>query len=466
MQHDRPRVMFLDGPGNLVLSYKKWKQGAQYEGELAQTYSAQFFNVMRRWDAQVHAIAWPSGSECIEDGHFKIEHRPQRTESTRGLAYHVAMTKWSAGIMRDAVKFGADLVVLYQDPSPFLFAPLHLMRPKLMVAMHTTFWPTGFPPTGLLSRLMLRADGWFLRNCADATLAISPECERQVRALAGKLRGPVLQYFPRYAKPLRSSFSPAKGPFRVLISSRIERNKGVFDALQVAANLQNTRPGQFHWVFCGTGSALEELRAEVERRGMSEVVELRGHVKSNEMIKEYEAANAVMVPTTSEFAEGMAKVALEGALAGRPVVLSSTVPAGEILGEVAWVVHAGDITGYQRALGRLADDPELCRKMGQEGVRVAQALMANSRSFENQIDRMMDIMFGEPIQGQHPMFAEAEMAADAAMSAEQAEWVGEIALPDESALGEQITISEEIDPSPVSGYWEKRREESAAEKIA
>ena len=47
----------------------------------------------------------------------------------------------------------------------------------------------GFPPTTPLRMQVAKANGWFFREICDATLAISPECERQVTRVAGTTKG-------------------------------------------------------------------------------------------------------------------------------------------------------------------------------------------------------------------------------------------------------------------------------------
>jgi glycosyltransferase involved in cell wall biosynthesis len=66
----------------------------------------------------------------------------------------------------------------------------------------------------------------------------------------------------------------------------------------------------------------------------------------------------MVVPTTSQFPEGLAMTAAEAVLAGRPVVISSVVPAGELLGPAAIYVEADRVQGFVEALRQLAEDPE------------------------------------------------------------------------------------------------------------
>lgn len=389
MRSRPPRILFLDGPGDLIGSFRRWRAGEQYPGETAATYSGQFFEVATRLRARVHAIAWPGDRERVEDGEFVIEHRPRVWSAARGAAFHAAQALWASDLMAVALRFRPDVVMLVDTPPPFLFAPLGAGGTRVVVALHNTLWPAHHPPSGL-ARLMARANGWFFRNVADATLALSPECERQVRSMAGSLRGSIEQYRPRFTGRIADAPGDDPGrPFRVLFASRAERNKGVFDVVELAARLEASRPGGFLWTICGGGSAEGQLAAAIRERGLSRVVQQYGQVQRTRLLELYAACDAVIVPTTSAFAEGMAKVALEAVLAGRPAIVSDTVPAGEILGDAALIAPAGDLAAFTRAVERLADDAAFYRATCDAAVRCSTALLDPSVSFEAVVERTL-----------------------------------------------------------------------------
>ena len=66
----------------------------------------------------------------------------------------------------------------------------------------------------------------------------------------------------------------------------------------------------------------------------------------------------MIVPTTSAFCEGLAMTAVESTLAGRPVVVSSVVPAWEVLGPAAIKVETGNLDGFVQVFRKLALDPD------------------------------------------------------------------------------------------------------------
>ena len=112
------------------------------------------------------------------------------------------------------------------------------------------------------------------------------------------------------------------------------------------------------WDVCGQGGAWEQLHRQVQARKLEQVIHLLGYVGQTGMAATLGRSDAVIVPTTAAFAEGMNKTVIEAVLAGRPVVATNLCPAVELLGHAIVEVEAGDIDGYVAAFRRLRDDAE------------------------------------------------------------------------------------------------------------
>jgi glycogen synthase len=151
--------------------------------------------------------------------------------------------------------------------------------------------------------------------------------------------------------------------------------------LELARRLVQKRPGDFQFVICGGGTSLSEVHAQIEASGLGAHVRALGQLGCAELRAEYERCDAVLVPTTTAFPEGLNKVALEALLAGRPAVLSTTIPAAELVGDAALVVPAGDVNGFEAALVRLADDPVLYRRCGAATIAAGASFLDTRISF-------------------------------------------------------------------------------------
>ena len=71
----------------------------------------------------------------------------------------------------------------------------------------------------------------------------------------------------------------------------------------------------------------------------------------------------MIVPTTSGFREGFAMTAVEGILAGRPLVTNSVVPALDDLRPAAVSALPDDVESHADAVLALADDRDLYRRL-------------------------------------------------------------------------------------------------------
>lgn len=153
-------------------------------------------------------------------------------------------------------------------------------------------------------------------------------------------------------------------PFRVMFLGRVEEFKGVLMIPEIASRLEQDFPGQFAWKIVGGGSALGPLRSKVSALGLSNV-EATGRLPNAGVMDALGWAHVMIAPTTSGFQEGLAMTVSEGVLAGRPGVVSTVVPAWEVLGGAAIVAQAENVDSFVEAFRRLLLDPEhyeVCRR--------------------------------------------------------------------------------------------------------
>jgi glycogen synthase len=354
------RLLYALGPGNVVDSYRNWRDGKDVLSETSRTYSGQFFDFCRRFRHCAYAISSFAHAERIVDGSMIIENRPKRL-SGGGFRYHLSQALYAISIMLSAIRWRADAVIVDSGTTHWaLLAPLKLAGIKVIASLHNVPWPSGYKPTTLVKRTVLASDAWFWRYIADAVLSVSPECERQVGELAGKLDAVAVQYRPQFNRadfvsilppPARSSI-----PFRVLFAGRIEGNKGVFDIVEIARLLQRDSPGRVQFDICGSGSALPALNDSIERNGLTGVVRTHGKLLRPALLKMYAACHAVIVPTRSDFCEGMPMVCAEAILCHRPIITSRLSNAVDVLPGALAIATPDDPRSYADAIRRIVDD--------------------------------------------------------------------------------------------------------------
>jgi glycosyltransferase involved in cell wall biosynthesis len=94
---------------------------------------------------------------------------------------------------------------------------------------------------------------------------------------------------------------------------------------------------------------------------LKEVVFIRGWTSPKDQSGVYARSHVSIVPTRSNFKEGLAMTAAEAILAGRPVITNPVVPALEILRPACVETKTNNIDSYVKAILALIDDPNQYR---------------------------------------------------------------------------------------------------------
>ena len=148
-----------------------------------------------------------------------------------------------------------------------------------------------------------------------------------------------------------------------MYSGRIDRAKGVFDILEIARQIETHVPGRVRWEVCGAGPDLDDLRRQQTEMGLSDVVTIRGWTSPADLRDVHARSHISIVPTRSNFNEGLAMSAAEAILAGRPVITNPVVPALEILNPACIRARTNDIDSYAAAILKLIDSPSQYRAL-------------------------------------------------------------------------------------------------------
>jgi len=114
-----------------------------------------------------------------------------------------------------------------------------------------------------------------------------------------------------------------------------------------------------HLDVCGDGGAMQQLRAAIVEFGLRDSVAIHGHINRPNMLELLQAAQIVVIPTRSDFPEGLNQVVIEAVLAHRPVVTSAICPALSLVAPAAVEATADSYESYRTSIERLMDDPKL-----------------------------------------------------------------------------------------------------------
>jgi glycosyltransferase involved in cell wall biosynthesis len=387
------RVLYALGPGDIVRAYAIWKDGRDVVSEMSVAFSSQFLDLCRDKELEVRAISSNPRRDLVRDGRFTLENRPKPFRERGGPWYHLSQLLYACSLVATALRIRAEAVIVDTFTTHwFLLAIFRVVGIPVVASLHGALWPRGFPPRGSKERLLLWLDKWlFWRWAAAATACVSPECERQVRSLQGRPRGPIFQHRAQYRPELFAAIPPVpdRGPLHLLFAGRVEPEKGALDLVEMAALLEAAEPGMAEWHVCGPGGAIERVATLVRTRGLGHVFHLRGKLNQEALLEEYAWAHAVVVPTRSECAEGLPMVAAESVLAGRPVVLSDVCPAIEVLGEACARASPDDPRSYAEVIRRLLGDPAEYQRRVRACTEVRRQFTDRSRGFTAALEQAL-----------------------------------------------------------------------------
>lgn len=390
------RVVYVDGPGDVEATWNYWKAGRADPDEINIAFSAQFFDAWATRPVDALVISTCARRASVKSDRMELVQKPKPFIRRGGIWYHLGQIWFAIWLMWRAVLWRADVLMVAE--ATWMIAPLSWFGVKIVPIVHCALWPRGCPPTRGRWRVQRRIWGWFYARAVSASIVVSPEITRQIETLAEGQNGPVFETMVQYDRGYFARFSPAqwgRQPFRLMFAGRIEISKGVMDIVEAARQLNEKRPGRFAWDICGGGSALDEMRSAVARFGLEDCVRLHGPLQRDAMRERFEAAAAVVVPTTRWFAEGLNRVFVESILAGRPPVIT-TVCGMDRLTTCALEVPPNDPTALAAAVERLAADRALFQRLIANGPTATAACFDRRHGWAAGITGCWTKLFGHP----------------------------------------------------------------------
>jgi glycosyltransferase involved in cell wall biosynthesis len=363
------RIFCVNGPGDTI---KDWSEDQHDPRSI--TFKSQFNDFCRDVGAETYIVAYHEKKAIYRDGLFTLEHRPKPMPGAAGIRYYLAQALYTLSLVLTAVRFRADTAVLDSGTSQyFMLGLFKLAGIRIVIILHNTLWPTGFPPTRLVPRIIATLDSLFFRYAPLGIVGVSPECIRQVEQLTKGKHQPIYQIRAQFRREyFRAIPAPPphnQPPFRIMFMGRITRDKGVFDILEMARRIEAQRRGRVRWEIHGVGPDLEELRRLHRELSLKETVFIYGWTSPQDAQDVYARSHVSIVPTRRDFCEGLPMTAIESVLAGRPVITSPVNPAFEVLRPACVEAQTDDIASYVQAIVKLIDDPDkyatLCKACSQ-----------------------------------------------------------------------------------------------------
>lgn len=172
-----------------------------------------------------------------------------------------------------------------------------------------------------------------------------------------------------------TTFSPTQAkpdvPPYVLAAGRLGLRKGFEDLIE-CARLATAQLPNLRFRIAGSGPLESSLRAQITRAGLSDRLELLGHIDDRQrMAALYQRAAVFVHPAHYE---GLPTVLLEAMACGRPVVATAVSGALDVIqpGENGLLVPPHDPAEMAAAILRLLADPALAERLGRAARRTVE----------------------------------------------------------------------------------------------
>lgn len=392
------RLFTALGPGDLVRA-RQMQLAGNAINETSIAFSAQLLAYCRIRNITTLAISSNSRTDEFDEGLIRVENRGKLLKGRGGAAFHLSWILYGLYLAVRARRFRADIALIDSGSTHyFVLIVLRTLGIPVVVNLHNVLWPPGFPPSGPVSRCIRYLNAIFFRYFAAGAIGVSPECERQILS-ESRNRVPFAQYRCQFS---RTGFDhlarTASDVFRIAFVGRIEENKGVLDIPSIAKSLR--RKGEIKVIFevCGEGPALAQLSHVVHEEQLDGCVIIHGRLERAELLNVYARSDAVIVPTRSNFTEGMPQVSAEAILAGVPVIASDVTNTFDVIGPATIQVATDDVEGYADAVSQLAKDQSLRNRLTLACAEYAPQFLDRAQSYPAAVDRVL-----EAIQGQAPL---------------------------------------------------------------
>ena len=349
---ETPRIAFIAGPGDVAGTFDYWMEGRFDPRTPVVAYSTMFYTLVEKLEAMALVIAEPEKLPRHRDPRFRFVSVPRARPPGR-IAYRKAGLAFSWKVLRELRKYEPHIVLLGVD-TPWLLIASIPKNTRIILTAHTNFWPMGLKPVSLKARIKHQIAS-VLMHRVSAGVCTSEETRRQVieirRDLIGSLYTEVPQVLSRFLKPPRQ----LERLRNILFLGRLQEEKGVYDLLSAFEKAACRHP-DLTLSFAGKGEADDGLRQRIAASPVRNQIRMLGQLDAQEVHQQLERADVLVCPTRSNLPEGLALVVVEAAVHAVPAVLSSVVPAKELVENACIEFPADNIEALASALMMLADD--------------------------------------------------------------------------------------------------------------
>jgi glycogen(starch) synthase len=358
------RISFLSGPGDVGGTYNHWLRGEHDPRVPVITYSAMLYDLVAELGCQIQVLTEQNTAITTKLENFSFRHVEKPVPLGGFVKYHLSQINYAKKLKQFIDEFQPHILILSTDISHYALPVLADDKRRLILTAHNTYWPMNRENNGFKDKV----NKFFLKRnfkLIDDAICTSHECARQIASLTNdRIKG--LAEHPNLVDEYEKSKSNTAR--KLLYLGRIEDSKGIFILLD-AFKCLTKKHSNISLVFAGSGNMDAALRKSIESSGLDNV-SFVGRLGSNDVHKAIANCDLLICPTTSNFSEGLALVPFEAAAHGVPSLLSSVVPAIDLMDKGCAVFEADSKEALQEALARLMSNDEAYKDLSIEVEKV------------------------------------------------------------------------------------------------
>jgi glycosyltransferase involved in cell wall biosynthesis len=165
-----------------------------------------------------------------------------------------------------------------------------------------------------------------------------------------------------YFGDLEKLFTKPDGVVQIGFAGRITDEKGWKMALAALTCL----PENYHLAIAGAGEGVAELLIHLQNPTIARRVRFWGVLDKKELYQFYRSLDLLVAPALSRpnWTEQVGSVICEAMAHALPVIVSDSGSMPEVVGEAGIITKEADVFQLADAINRLANQPDLSRKLG------------------------------------------------------------------------------------------------------
>jgi len=248
-------------------------------------------------------------------------------------------------------------------------------------------WDTAFEEE--IGRRWIRLFRWGYGR-ADACVVLAAAFEEAIRRWG--YGGPTYRETTLVDERMLGCSPPRSEPgvFRILFMSRVERDKGIYEATEAVRLMDD---GHVELAVAGDGAERQPYEQYVREQSLR-FVKMRGYLRGEEKSRAYQSAHVFLFPSTH--GEGMPNAVLEAMAFGLPCIVCDAGGLRDFFvdGVMGFLLPYPDPVRLSACLRRMRDDADLRRRMSE-----GNAAYARERFLASAVVRRLEAIYEQMVRG-------------------------------------------------------------------